>query len=73
MDGAQFCSLMKEEAHVLMLSGASFGAAGTGFVRLALRVDIPQLGQAFDRMERVLAAHSAAPVVMFNETQSVSA
>ncbi len=73
MDGAQFCSLMKDEAHVLMLSGASFGAAGTGFVRLALRVDIPQLGQAFDRMERVLAAHSAAPVVMFNESQSVSA
>lgn len=73
MDGAEFCALMKEEAHVLLLSGASFGAVGTGFVRLALRADVPLLAQAFDRMEHVLAAHSAAEVVVFSEAQSLPA
>lgn len=42
-----------DEAHVLVLPGSGFGAAGEGFIRLACTVGIDTLKEAFDRMEKM--------------------
>lgn len=41
-----------DEAHVLVLPGSGFGAAGEGFIRIANTVSIPILKEAFDRIEK---------------------
>lgn len=41
-----------DKAHVLVLPGSGFGAAGEGFIRIANTVSIPTLKEAFDRIEK---------------------
>ena len=42
-----------DEAHVLVLPGSGFGAAGEGYIRIAATVGIDTLAEAFDRMEKM--------------------
>ncbi len=42
-----------DEAHVLVLPGSGFGAAGEGYIRIACTVGIEQLKVAFDRLEKM--------------------
>lgn len=42
-----------DEAHVLVLPGSGFGAAGEGFIRIAATVGIDTLKEAFDRLEKM--------------------
>lgn len=42
-----------DDAHVLVLPGSGFGAAGEGFIRIACTVGVDVLEKAFDRMEKM--------------------
>ena len=42
-----------KEAHVLMLPGNAFGDCGEGFLRIACTVNVDQLKEAFDRIEKM--------------------
>ncbi len=42
-----------EEAHVLVLSGTSFGENGEGYIRIAVTVGEDKINEAFDRMARM--------------------
>lgn len=46
--------LFLKEAHVLVLPGNAFGRCGEGYVRIACTVGVEKLGEAFDRIEKVL-------------------
>lgn len=46
-----FCKKALDEAQVLFLPGTAFGASGEGYIRIACTVEIPQLKEAFDRLE----------------------
>ena len=39
-----------KEAHVAMVPGVAFGAAGEGYVRIACTTSEEKLGEAFDRI-----------------------
>jgi len=45
-----------EEAGVVTLPGSAFGAGAEGFFRIALTVGTPRLGEAAERLGKVLAA-----------------
>lgn len=53
LTSAQACQAFLEEAHVLILPGSVFGAAGEGHMRIACTRDIPTLAAAFDRLEKL--------------------
>ncbi len=53
LSSAQFCAELLEKAHVLTTSGAAFGKAGEGHIRIACTVGIDKLREAFDRMEKL--------------------
>ncbi len=53
LSSAQFCAELLEKAHVLTTSGAAFGKAGEGHIRIACTVCIDKLREAFDRMEKL--------------------
>ncbi len=42
-----------EETHVVMIPGNGFGRCGEGYLRIACTVDISQLKEAFDRIEKM--------------------
>jgi len=42
-----------EEAHVVMIPGNGYGKCGEGYLRIACTVDISQLKEAFDRIEKM--------------------
>ena len=46
--------LFLKEAHVLVLPGNAFGRCGEGYVRIACTVGVEKLGEAFDRIAKVL-------------------
>lgn len=51
MDSVAFCQRLVREAHVAMVPGAAFGAAGEGYVRIACTTGLERLKEAFDRIE----------------------
>ena len=53
MNSVEFCNRLLEEAHVLVSPGSVFGRSAEGHFRIACTVDIPQLKEAFDRMEKL--------------------
>ena len=53
MNSVEFCNRLLEEAHVLVSPGSIFGRSAEGHFRIACTVDIPQLKEAFDRMEKL--------------------
>lgn len=42
-----------EETHVVMIPGNGFGRCGEGYLRIACTVDLSQLKEAFDRIEKM--------------------
>lgn len=53
MDSATFCQHLVRQAHVAMVPGVAFGAAGEGYVRIACTTGMDRLKEAFDRIERL--------------------
>lgn len=53
LSSMEACRVFLDEAHVLMLPGSVFGAAGEGQMRLACTRDMETLGEAFDRLEKL--------------------
>ena len=51
MDSIAFCQRLVREAHVAMVPGVAFGAAGEGYVRIACTTGLDRLKEAFDRIE----------------------
>ena len=52
-NSASFASLLLDEAGVVLTPGSGFGAAGEGFVRLALTVSEARLKEAVERLQRI--------------------
>lgn len=50
LDSIAFCQKCVKEAHVAMVPGVAFGAAGEGYVRIACTTSEEKLGEAFDRI-----------------------
>ena len=42
-----------EKAHVVMIPGNGFGRCGEGFLRIACTIDVSELKEAFDRIEKM--------------------
>lgn len=53
LSSAEFCEKVRREAHVVMIPGTGFGAAGEGYVRIACTVSEEKLNEAFDRLEKL--------------------
>lgn len=53
LSSVEACRVFLDEAHVLMLPGSVFGAAGEGHMRIACTRDVQTLREAFDRLERL--------------------
>jgi LL-diaminopimelate aminotransferase len=51
---AAFASKVLRQAHVVCVPGGAFGAAGEGFVRFALTVDVDTMRRAVERLRRAL-------------------
>ena len=52
MTSAEFCQAALERAHVSMVPGSAFGAAGEGYVRIACTTSQEQLALAFDHLKQ---------------------
>ena len=52
-DSVSFASLVLNEAGVVITPGSGFGAAGEGYVRLALTVPEPRLEEAVERLQGI--------------------
>jgi LL-diaminopimelate aminotransferase len=52
-NSASFASLLLDEAGVVVTPGSGFGAAGEGYVRLALTVPESRLEEAVERLQRI--------------------
>lgn len=50
LDSIAFCQKCVKEAHVAMVPGVAFGAAGEGYVRIACTTSEEKLAEAFDRI-----------------------
>ena len=53
MTSEEIWEAILDEAHVLVLPGSGFGAAGEGYIRIAATVGIETLKEAFDRIEQM--------------------
>lgn len=53
LSSEEVASRMLNEAHVLVLPGNAFGACGEGHIRMSLTVSMEDIGEAFDRIERM--------------------
>ena len=53
LTSVQVADEILKEAHVLMLPGDAFGNCGEGFLRIACTVKVPELKEAFDRIEKM--------------------
>jgi LL-diaminopimelate aminotransferase len=49
----ELCSRLIEEAYVVTVPGGGFGAAGEGFLRMALTVDVSRIREAVDRIGKL--------------------
>ena len=54
LSSAEAAEKILRDAHVLTLPGDSFGNCGEGYVRIACTVDVEKLGEAFDRIEKIV-------------------
>jgi LL-diaminopimelate aminotransferase len=52
MTSADFCTMMLEEAGIVVPPGTAYGPNGEGFFRMSLCTDVKRLQEAFDRMEK---------------------
>jgi LL-diaminopimelate aminotransferase len=52
MTSAEFCTMMLEEAGVVVPPGTAYGACGEGYFRLSLCTSKERLQEAFERMEK---------------------
>lgn len=52
MTSADFCTMMLEEAGIVVPPGTAYGACGEGYFRLSLCAPKERLQQAFERMEK---------------------
>lgn len=53
LSSVEFCQKLVREAQVAMVPGVGFGGVGEGYVRIACTTGLPQLKEAFDRIERL--------------------
>lgn len=53
LTSAEVAQKIVEETHVIMIPGTGFGNCGRGYLRIACTVDISQLAEAFDRIEKM--------------------
>lgn len=53
LSSMEACQVFLDESHVLMLPGSVFGQAGEGYMRIACTLGLDQLGEAFDRLEKL--------------------
>lgn len=53
LTSAEVAQKIATEAHVIMIPGNGFGNCGEGYLRIACTVDISQLAEAFDRIEKM--------------------
>lgn len=53
LTSTEFCNQLLEEAHILALPGNAFGESGEGYIRIALTIPIPELEEAFNRIEKL--------------------
>ncbi|MBR3504050.1 MAG: aminotransferase class I/II-fold pyridoxal phosphate-dependent enzyme [Clostridia bacterium] len=53
LDDRAFCSLLLEQAHILVAPGSAFGEAGRGHFRIAATVPKEALARAMDRLEKL--------------------
>ena len=53
LSSMEACQVFLDEAHVLMLPGSVFGQAGEGYMGIACTLGLDQLGEAFDRLEKL--------------------
>jgi len=47
------CARLLEEAHVVTVPGGGFGAAGEGYLRMALTVDVSRIKEAVARIGKL--------------------
>jgi LL-diaminopimelate aminotransferase len=52
MTSGEFCTLMLEEAGIVVPPGPAYGSVGEGFFRMSLCTDKARLQEAFDRMKK---------------------
>lgn len=52
----QFCQILLEKAHILVLPGDDSGQSGEGFVRFAMTLGIEKMKEAFDRIDALILA-----------------
>lgn len=52
----EFCKLLLEKAHILVLPGDDSGKSGEGFVRFAMTLGIDKMKEAFDRIDALTLA-----------------
>lgn len=50
----EFCSRLLDDAGVVVTPGVGFGAAGEGYFRIAMTVDVPRMKEALARIARCL-------------------
>src|SRR4030042_1225699 len=50
---AQFATLLLEQGGIVATPGNGFGEEGEGYIRMALTVDEPRLGEAIERLKRI--------------------
>lgn len=48
----EFAREVLEDAHILVLPGTAFGECGEGYVRMSCTMDIKQIAEAMDRLEK---------------------
>ncbi|NLW49957.1 MAG: aminotransferase class I/II-fold pyridoxal phosphate-dependent enzyme [Candidatus Brocadiaceae bacterium] len=61
MGSVEFCTMLLNEANVAIAPGSAFGAAGDGFVRMAIVEKKQRLQQAVRQIGRALRAHCPTP------------
>lgn len=54
VDSMTFCRKMSAEAHVVLIPGVAFGAAGEGYFRMTLSVGRDRIREALNRMKRLV-------------------
>jgi aspartate/methionine/tyrosine aminotransferase len=58
LSSTEFCDLLLKEAHIIAIPGIAFGSIGEGYIRLALTIGIPEMKEAFDRIEKLSVLNS---------------
>ncbi len=53
----EFCEKLLLEEHVAVVPGSSFGASGSGHVRVCYATALPKIEQAMERIDRFLGRH----------------